>query len=202
LGKNAHAWPEVWFEGVGWIPFEPTPSRGIPGAEGFTNVAPAQDESGQEPGAAGSEGTAPPPPPSPVVPPVTTVPPRQPPAQPPPRLGIPDLEDGTPSATPESGSRVPWALVVIGGLVLAAVLAPWVARRLHLRSRRGHDPTERVLSAWHRALTSAERAGVAGSPAMTPREWAAATAERLPVAARPMASLATVVDRITFAPPD
>lgn len=27
-GKDAHAWPELYFEGVGWVPFEPTPSRG------------------------------------------------------------------------------------------------------------------------------------------------------------------------------
>ncbi|MEM1335325.1 MAG: DUF3488 and transglutaminase-like domain-containing protein, partial [Actinomycetota bacterium] len=33
LGKNAHAWPEVWFDGFGWVPFEPTPGRGAPGAE-------------------------------------------------------------------------------------------------------------------------------------------------------------------------
>ena len=25
--KDAHAWPEVYFEGIGWIGFEPTPSR-------------------------------------------------------------------------------------------------------------------------------------------------------------------------------
>jgi len=27
-GKDAHAWPELYFEGLGWVPFEPTPSRG------------------------------------------------------------------------------------------------------------------------------------------------------------------------------
>ncbi|WP_271394843.1 DUF3488 and transglutaminase-like domain-containing protein [Neomicrococcus lactis] len=26
--RNAHAWPELYFEGLGWIPFEPTPGRG------------------------------------------------------------------------------------------------------------------------------------------------------------------------------
>lgn len=26
LKENAHAWPEVYFEGVGWVPFEPTPT--------------------------------------------------------------------------------------------------------------------------------------------------------------------------------
>lgn len=31
-GRDAHAWPELYFEGLGWVPFEPTPSRGsVPG---------------------------------------------------------------------------------------------------------------------------------------------------------------------------
>jgi transglutaminase-like putative cysteine protease len=33
LGSDAHAWPEVWFPRVGWVPFEPTPSYEIPGAQ-------------------------------------------------------------------------------------------------------------------------------------------------------------------------
>ena len=28
--RNAHAWPEVWIEGAGWIPFEPTPGFSEP----------------------------------------------------------------------------------------------------------------------------------------------------------------------------
>jgi transglutaminase-like putative cysteine protease len=31
---DAHSWPEVWFQGIGWVPFEPTPS-----------VAPAEAQS-------------------------------------------------------------------------------------------------------------------------------------------------------------
>ncbi|WP_434618183.1 transglutaminaseTgpA domain-containing protein [Arthrobacter sp. A5] len=27
-GHSAHAWPELYFAGLGWVPFEPTPSRG------------------------------------------------------------------------------------------------------------------------------------------------------------------------------
>ena len=45
------------------------------------------------------------------------------------------------------------------------------------------------------------RAGVDGSPSMTTHEWAAATAHQLPVAARPMASLAELVDRIEYSRP-
>ena len=29
-GRDSHAWPEVWFDGLGWIPFEPTPQRTLP----------------------------------------------------------------------------------------------------------------------------------------------------------------------------
>src|SRR5206468_2365908 len=32
-GKEAHAWPEVYLTGYGWVAFEPTPGRGLPGAE-------------------------------------------------------------------------------------------------------------------------------------------------------------------------
>ena len=42
-GRNAHAWPEVYLSGVGWLAFEPTPGRGEPGAEGYTGVPAAQD---------------------------------------------------------------------------------------------------------------------------------------------------------------
>ena len=41
--RHAHAWPEVWFDGFGWVSFEPTPGRGEPGAESHTGVAAAQD---------------------------------------------------------------------------------------------------------------------------------------------------------------
>jgi transglutaminase-like putative cysteine protease len=44
-GRNSHAWPEIWFDGIGWVPFEPTPSRGISGAEVVTDLPSAQDES-------------------------------------------------------------------------------------------------------------------------------------------------------------
>jgi transglutaminase-like putative cysteine protease len=42
--QHAHAWPEIWFDGIGWLMFEPTPGRGAPGRT-YTGVAPAQDES-------------------------------------------------------------------------------------------------------------------------------------------------------------
>lgn len=37
--RHAHAWPEVYFTGIGWVAFEPTPGRSIPGAEHYTGIA-------------------------------------------------------------------------------------------------------------------------------------------------------------------
>ena len=42
-GRHAHAWDEVWFDGFGWVSFDPTPGRGAPGAERHTGDQPAQD---------------------------------------------------------------------------------------------------------------------------------------------------------------
>jgi transglutaminase-like putative cysteine protease len=39
---DAHSWPEVYFTGIGWVAFEPTPGRGAPGAQSYTGVTPQQ----------------------------------------------------------------------------------------------------------------------------------------------------------------
>ena len=44
LGRNAHAWPEVYLGEYGWVPFEPTPGRGNPDATDYTGVAAAQED--------------------------------------------------------------------------------------------------------------------------------------------------------------
>ncbi|MDQ0851143.1 transglutaminase-like putative cysteine protease [Arthrobacter sp. B3I9] len=39
--RDAHAWPELYFQGVGWIPFEPTPSRGVVPSYSTENALPS-----------------------------------------------------------------------------------------------------------------------------------------------------------------
>jgi hypothetical protein len=48
-GRHAHAWPEIYFDGVGWVPFEPTPGRGSPAAEHYTGVPASQADAGPTP---------------------------------------------------------------------------------------------------------------------------------------------------------
>ena len=44
--KNAHAWVEVFFEGYGWLPFEPTPGHGThPNAQPGYYLSPAESSS-------------------------------------------------------------------------------------------------------------------------------------------------------------
>ena len=43
---DAHAWPEIWFEGVGWVRFEPTPGGGDGGATPTYAPAPASETQG------------------------------------------------------------------------------------------------------------------------------------------------------------
>ncbi|GGI47327.1 transglutaminase-like putative cysteine protease [Agromyces flavus] len=44
---DLHAWPELYFEGVGWVPFEPTPGRGT--VPGYSRLGAGEDTEGVVP---------------------------------------------------------------------------------------------------------------------------------------------------------
>lgn len=46
--RNAHAWPELYFAGVGWVAFEPTPGRGVPPVYAPQQAGPSQPQ-GEDP---------------------------------------------------------------------------------------------------------------------------------------------------------
>lgn len=195
LGRHAHAWPEVWFDGIGWVPFEPTPGRGAPGAEAYTGIAPQQD-SGTSPDDPtddpGDESTTP----------TTTLPDGAPPEDGPLNLPQEDLRDPGAGATdeeavtPDDGNRT-WVLVSGAVLALVGLVAPWMLRRS--RDRRARASVDRQLArCWNQALEALEVVGVPRSAERTPFEAAALTAERFPIAARPISSLAAVVTEATY----
>jgi hypothetical protein len=161
-GRHAHAWPEVWFDGYGWVSFEPTPGRGAPGAEQHTGRQAAQEEGNGTPG-----GTAD------NTPNSTLVPPQ---AQPPrPENGAPTgpttPRDPALNIRSDGGSSGGWIIFALLLAVLAWVVA--MPRVLNRWSRhKARAPADRVTSAWAatvRSLTMAGAPRVAGS---TPLEYA------------------------------
>lgn len=210
IGKNSHAWPELWFDGIGWVAFEPTPDRGAPGAESYTGVAAQQDTSGLTGSGSrnGDQTQAPPVPPT-VVPAGASADttPFDPGDEIPRDFVMPSLRDGidglggTEASPGGGGSGTRWLLTAT--VILAAVaVAPWATRRVMRFRHRHRGPREQITFAWARARDAARDAGVAGTPAMTPTEWSDATASVIPVAVRPMRSLAQIVDRVMYAPAD
>jgi transglutaminase-like putative cysteine protease len=189
LGRNAHAWPEVWFDDIGWIAFEPTPGRGAPNAESYTGVVPQQDSTA---GAADLDDSASPPP--------TTV---QPGRDDQAGLEIPDFSDSmtpaptpTPSEPPTSANPV-WALAAVAAVLIAAVGAPSAIRALR-RRRTTRSVDQQLADAWRRATSAVSAVGVPLRDSDTPSEIAASTARHFPLVTRPMSSLADVVTEATY----
>lgn len=151
LASDAHAWPELYFENIGWLRFEPTPSSregatrpswsfasvATPGIDGST-LDPAATSSpdvdaqlGEDPVPFGSSGGGP-------------------------------LNDG--SAWPKIG------LGVAGAAVLFSVPMGIALMRRSLRWRRaGDDPTARAEAAWSDLRDTARDAGLSWNDADTPR---------------------------------
>lgn len=194
-GRNAHAWPEIWLDGYGWIPFEPTPGRGLPGAEAYTGVTPEQDE-----GPTTTTTTLPP-----ITTEPSTVPGQQPPSQDanqpttlPPTVTPPP--DPDPAARDDS-TPFPW-LVVLAILVLVGTLlaAPALVRRWRRGDGDHGDPAQAATALWDRSLRALDATGFRATTTATTHEVAEAAGEHLPEVTEPMAGLAEVASMATYAP--
>jgi transglutaminase-like putative cysteine protease len=127
-GQDMHAWPELFFEGVGWVRFEPTPRSVSREAPPYTDIdtSTAGPSSGREP--------------------ETEKPTRDPLAE---RSSAVDAGAG--GARDDSG---PWgtALPVLGGLIVIALLlsGPRLMReaRTRRRWRRALQPQDVAEAAW------------------------------------------------------
>ena len=174
--RSMHAWPELYLEGLGWVPFEPT--AGAAGAPAWTDPTPS---------APPSESAAP----EPTAPTASSSPQTQPSER-------PDTTDTPSSATTSRGPVWPWAL---GVLLVAAAAAPGAARLL-LRRRRlaARQPAVgRVVSAWDETRDTWLDLGDAW-PDGPPRTVGATIARHLPdAAAAELTSLSLVVERCLFA---
>ncbi|WP_158600589.1 transglutaminase family protein [Tessaracoccus antarcticus] len=123
---NMHSWPELYFEGLGWVPFEPTKSVASPPEYTDPDVAPnASPSPTPSPSATGAPSASPS---IPVEPPEPTVAP-------------------TPPGGSDSSNPGGWFLL-LGVLVLLA--APMAARSgvRVWRLRAGQEPAAAADAAW------------------------------------------------------
>ena len=197
--KDAHAWPELYFSGVGWLRFEPTP--GGDGGQGSATVpsytapqllpgAPGSDPQTQLPSAGNGSAAAPS-----SAPTVT-------------RHRTDTLADqgAAPGAMPETrSSRLPVTWLLAGLAVILLLLAPATLHRLTRvrRWRRARTDTAVAHAAWDELHDDAIDHRLRWPSSETPRATARRLAEELEPSGPAMAALtrlALAEERARYAP--
>ena len=194
-GRQTHAWPEVWFDGLGWVAFEPTPGRGAPAAVEYTGLAATQDSLIQ--------------PNNPGEPVTTTTTAPVEPGQFDEGPLVPELDLGnqTVSATDATGSGISLAtllrlLAIIGlaTLHLGGLPAYYFYRRQR-RRQRIDSPSTAVEAAWAEATETLELGfGLTRRLWETRREYARRLAADMRVPREAMADLAEKVTVARYHP--
>lgn len=183
--KDAHAWVEVYFTGIGWVQFDPTPltdGRGVVG----DYVAQAQQDS-----AGGASATAPP----------TAAPTTDPTAAPSaaaPLAAVRDQPLGAAGTGDTASAASPWprriAVTAAVVLMVAAVLGSPAAVRVGRRRARWSAGT--ATACWDEVLDAAADREVELRPSETPRQTATRLVDELGVDPDGAALLHELVDAV------
>ena len=178
--NNAHSWVEAYFDGIGWVPFDPTPLAGI--ADGAANDLPWA----KHPRTTGEP-----------LPAVTA----QGPSSGAPSSSAASTSSAPAAAAPDGRSlRVPLLATAIVLVLLVLVLLPWGVRqrRRSQRMRRArHGDTDAL---WAELSDTATDYGYIWSAARTPRQVASWLARPAGPAADRLRELAGAVERVRYAP--
>lgn len=193
-GYHGHAWPEVFLSGFGWVAFEPTPGRGIPGGEAYTGVPEAQ----AAPGAPNTATT--------FATPSTTATD----AVGGPSTTVPDQQPGARHAKPTdaTGPGNPWprrlivAIIVFGLVPLTWAAGVTVIARLRRWRRRAAavSERERVVVAWDEVGEALARSGVPARRSETPSEFAERASRATKLDPRMLDGLAGLTTAARYAP--
>ncbi|MFE0580428.1 transglutaminaseTgpA domain-containing protein [Streptomyces sp. NPDC058874] len=190
--RDAHAWPELYFQGVGWTRFEPTPRSGLNVPDYSRVEAPAAQPSAPAPlPSQGAAQPAPAPSASVECPPVLK------------KLGECGPTAPQQSAASDDGPALTavlgWLAVVLAVLGLPLLPSLW---RRRLRARR--LGTGEVLAAWRELGDTAWDVGVVPDEALSPRRAASRVVDLGgldPDAAAAVHRVAGAVERALYAPP-
>jgi transglutaminase-like putative cysteine protease len=199
--RDAHAWPELYFEGVGWTRFEPTPTRGTvpeytqqdtPSDAPSASAAPTEDSSAAPSAAAPSSSQS-----------CSQLQIRE--------GGCNGAAAAAVTGPPDAGT--PYGTITLVSLaallVLAVPLLPMLwrrrvrSRRLGAAGRSDEDVAGRTLAAWRELTDTAWDHGIPPDDSQTPRK-AAARVVRLgeldPDAAESVHRVAAAVEQVLYAP--
>lgn len=184
---NFHAWVEVYYEGLGWVTFDPTPSSGVSNAVNF----PWADEPAEEPDPVEQESRGPGEDAASVSPTEgpTTAGELDQEAQ-----GLPEDQSAAPGA---GGGFDPVWLALLP--LLAVPFVPALGRVAVRRSRLGARRLS-AHSAWDETRDLAGDYGIELHDSLTPRQAAAALAQAVPGAGGAVAALASAVEHHRYSP--
>lgn len=148
---DLHAWPELYFAGIGWVRFEPTPGRGqVPAFAPLAVDDPATPDVDES-----------------VPPPAATAAPTAAPSLPPEDAVVPDASPTADAA--RTTSSPPYGALMILGLLLVLAI-PFGVRSL-LRDRRlklVRDGSS--AAAWDEVRDTADDLGLRTADSRTPRQ--------------------------------
>lgn len=173
-----HAWPEVYFEGIGWVGFEPTNSLGVPPTFSV--------------GASGSTGTEGGSSPTPTTPPRSAAP----------TSGATDRPDFADDAAASSGagtSGTAWPVVLLIVLVALVVAIPAIVRAVSDRALRRRARLGEVRASWSLVQNTAIDLALGVPVSESPRAFGARLTT-LGAPASAMDALVDAIERASYAP--
>lgn len=172
--RNAHAWPELWFDGIGWVRFEPTPRIGA----GVVQPDYSLDRPDRESPDASEPSAAP-------------------------EIDVPEAAAPVPAGSTSGPPSLLIVAAIAGALLLLALPSVIVAWRRRRRTSRP-DARERIESTWRDLGESVTDLGWTWSAAWTPREAANALARQVRLGDAERAALRRLVwwiEQVRYAPP-
>ncbi|MGW0612203.1 transglutaminase TgpA family protein [Streptomyces sp. NPDC002788] len=199
--RDAHAWPELYFEGVGWTRFEPTPSRGSMPSYTLPDTPDSSVPEASRPSQSASAA------PSAAPSRSESCTPEQKKldggcASESPQAALPTDDDG-----PKWYALLGWALAGLAALALPLAPMLWRLRtrtvRLGAHGRSEADAALHTLAVWQELTDTAWDFGIAPDESRTPRK-AAARIVRLgdldATAAASVHRVANAVEQVLYAP--